>query len=193
MDIRYKNTSIKIIGNVYCPSEDSFLLADAVLSEIRGHEKILEVGCGSGFISAVVMNNTKADIVGIDISPHAVKCTKENGIEAIRGDLLAPIKGQFDIIVFNPPYLPTNEEERDDGWLNAALDGGIDGRKVIYRFVEDAGRCLSPGGKIFMLASSLAGIDEIKSKMASLGFRAEERRHERYMFELLTVICAAKN
>ncbi len=192
MNIRYKNTSLNIIENVYEPSEDSFLLADAALSEIKGSERILEIGCGSGIISAVIKANTKASVTGIDINPYATKCTRENGIEVIRGDLLSCIKGRFDLIIFNPPYLPTKEDERDKGWLNSAFDGGFDGRKVIYRFLEDAGRCLIRGGKILMLVSSLSGIDEIRSRMNSLGYAVEDIRHENYMFEQLTVLSASK-
>ena len=190
--IRYKNTSINIIENVYEPSEDSFLLADAALSEIKGFERILEVGCGSGIISAVIKANTKASIIGIDINPHAAKCTRENRVDVIRGDLLSCIKGRFDLIIFNPPYLPTKDEEIENGWLNYALDGGYDGRKVIYRFLEDAGRCLIESGKILMLVSSLSGIDEIRSRMVSLGYVVEDNLHENYMFEQLTVLSASK-
>jgi len=192
MNIRYKNTSLNIIENVYEPSEDSFLLADAALSEIKGSESILEVGCGSGIISAVIKANTKASVIGIDINPYAAKCTRGNGIEVIRGDLLSCIKGRFDLIIFNPPYLPTREDERDNGWLNVALDGGNDGKTVIYRFLEDAERCLILGGKILMLVSSLSGIDEIISGMNSLGYAVEDIRHENYMFEQLTVFSASK-
>jgi len=86
-------------------------------------------GCGSGIISAVIKNNTQAKITGIDINPHAAKCTKENGVDAIRGDLLSCIRGKFDMIIFNPPYLPTKNDERTGDWINVALDaemmGGI--------------------------------------------------------------------
>ncbi len=192
ISIKYKNTIIKITPLVYEPSEDSFLLADAALSEIKDSERILEVGCGSGIISAVVSSNTKARIIGIDISPHAVKCTKENEVEVIRGDLLSCIKGKFDLIIFNPPYLPTSGEERTKGWINAALDGGYDGRRIIYRFLEHAGNHLVENGRILMVLSSLSGIDEIKSKMESLSYGVENKSQERFMFEHLTVIVARK-
>ena len=192
MRIHYKKASINISEHVYEPSEDSFLLADAALSNIKGSEHILEAGCGTGIISAVIKANTKASVIGIDINPHAVKCTKENGVEAIRGDLLSCIKGRFDLIIFNPPYLPTEDSERQKGWLNAALDGGSDGRQVIFRFLEDAGRCLAEGGKILMLVSSLSGVNEIKSKMVYLGYSVEEERNAKYMYEQLIVLLASK-
>jgi len=192
MNITYRNTAVKTMPLVYEPSEDSFLLADVAMSEIKGTERVLEVGCGSGIVSAVIKANTGAKVIGIDINPYAARCTKENGIEAIRGDLLSCIKGRFDMILFNPPYLPTGEKERTQDWLNAALDGGDDGKRTIYRFLEDAGNCLAWGGKILMLVSSLTGIEDVKSMMKTLGYAVEERRQERFSFEILTVIAAAK-
>jgi len=192
MSVHYKKALINISEHVYEPSEDSFLLADAALSNIKGSEHILEAGCGSGIISAVIKANTKASVTGIDINPHAVKCTKENGVEAIRGDLLSCIKGRFDLIIFNPPYLPTEDRERQKGWLNTALDGGTDGRQVIFRFLKDAGNCLAEGGKILMLISSLSGVDEIKSRIMDLGYSVEEERYAKYMYEQLIVLLASK-
>ncbi|MCZ7363041.1 MAG: methyltransferase, partial [Candidatus Methanoperedens sp.] len=121
MCLIYRNASVKTAQQVYEPAEDSFLLADAALSEVRNSDRVLEVGCGSGIISAVIKANTKASVVGIDINPFAARCSKENGIEVIRGDLLSCITGEFDLIIFNPPYLPTNEMERTKDWINAAL------------------------------------------------------------------------
>ncbi len=190
MKISYKNTIIKLLPQVYEPSEDSFLLAEAALSEVKDQKRILEVGCGSGIIAAVIKANTKAEIVGIDINPHAVKCTKENGIEVIRGDLLSCIKGKFDIIIFNPPYLPTREEERTKDWISVALDGGFDGRKIIYKFLEQTVNCLVENGRILMVLSSLTGINEVKSKMKSMGYYVRDKSIARFMFERLSVIIA---
>ena len=192
MCLEYRNASIKIAQQVYEPAEDSFLLADAALSEVRDRDRVLEVGCGSGIISAVIKANTKASVVGIDINPFAARCSKENGIEVIRGDLLGCIKGKFDIIIFNPPYLPTNEMERTKDWINAALDGGYDGRSIIKRFLNEAGNCLSNNGKILLLISSMTGIDEVRSELISLGFTILEIGHERLDFEQLIVLVATR-
>lgn len=192
MYINYKNTIIKTIPHVYEPSEDSFLLAEAALSGIKNSERILEVGCGSGIISAVIKTNTKAEVVGIDINPYAATCSKENGIEVIRGDLLTCIKGRFDMIIFNPPYLPTGEEERIKGWINVAIDGGYDGRRIIYRFLKDAGHHLVENGRVLMILSSLCGIEQVKSRMKSLNYAVEDCIKDRFMFEQLTAIVATK-
>lgn len=192
MNIFYKNTIIKTNHHVYEPAEDSFLLAEGALDEIKGSERILEVGCGSGIISAVIKKNTNARIAGIDINPYAAACTRDNGVEAIRGDLLNCIRGKFDIIIFNPPYLPTNESERTKDWINIALDGGYDGRQIINRFIKDAVHHLEDNGRILILLSSFTGIEEVKSKMKELGYDIKEKNTERISFEQLLVIVATK-
>ena len=192
MCLIYRNASVKTAQQVYEPAEDSFLLADAALSEVRDRDRVLEVGCGSGIISAVIKANTKASVVGIEINPFAARCSKENGIEVIRGDLLSCIKGEFDLIIFNPPYLPTNEMERTKDWINAALDGGYDGRSIIKRFLNEAGNCLSNNGKILLLISSMTGIGEVRSELISLGFTILEIGHERLDFEQLIVLAATR-
>ncbi len=192
MDIRYKNTVIRTAPSVYEPSEDSFLLAEAALADIKGSERILEVGCGSGIISAVIKANTKAIVAGIDINPHAAACTRRNGVDAIIGDLLSCIKGKFDIIIFNPPYLPTLEGAKKD-WIDVALDGGDDGREIITRFIKDALSHLVENGSILMVVSSLTGVEEVKSKMESFGYVVEEKGSERFMFEQLVVLAGTKN
>ncbi len=192
MSIEYRNAYVKIAQQVYEPAEDSFLLADAALSEVRNSDRVLEVGCGSGIISAVIKANTKASIIGIDINPFAARCSKENGIEVIRGDLLSCINGEFDLIIFNPPYLPTNEMERTKDWINAALDGGYDGRSIIKRFLNEAGNCLSYNGKILLLISSMTGIDEVRSELISLGYSILEIGYERLDFEQLIVLAATR-
>lgn len=192
MIIHYKNTTIKFIPFVYEPSEDSFLLAEAALSIIKDTDNILEVGCGTGMICAVIKNNSKAKVTGIDINPYAAACTRDNGVEAIRGDLLGCIKGKFDFIIFNPPYLPTNEGERTKDWINIALDGGYDGRRIIKRFLEEALPHLVERGRILILVSSFTGIEETKTMMTSMGYEIEEKGKERFDFEELLVIAGTK-
>jgi release factor glutamine methyltransferase len=191
MIIHYKNTAIKYTNSVYEPSEDSFLLAEAALSEIKGSERILEVGCGSGIISAVIKANTTAKIAAIDINPYAAACTKENGVDAILGNLLSCVKGKYDIIIFNPPYLPREDGVKKD-WIDVALTGGHDGREIIFRFLEDALAHLAENGRVLIVVSSLTGIEEVKSKMRSLNYAVKEIAEERYMFEKLTVIAGTK-
>ena len=59
-----------------------------------------------------------------------------NGVQVVRTDLYNGICSEFDLIIFNPPYLPTPEEERLKSWLNRAFDGGPTGRDEIARFLK---------------------------------------------------------
>ena len=209
---------------VYEPAEDSFLLADVALKELgksgeaeklrksgefkenEGAEKfrewgkfkpekrVLEVGAGSGFVSAVLRaNNPAVRVLATEINPHAARCAKENGVEVIRTDMFKGLKsggtdGLFDLILFNPPYLPTSEEERVSGWLNYAFDGGISGRETLDRFLDEVKKYLRPGGKVLLLISSITGVEEVEKKMEGLGFKVEIVGRKKVSFEELLVV-----
>lgn len=196
VEIQYKNTRVKLGTSdlVYEPAEDSFLLADAVVEEAEPGMRILEVGAGSGFVSTVLRANVKGiRVFATEINPHAARCAKENGVEVIRTDLFKGIKPGnrgvfFDLILFNPPYLPTSEEEKVPGWLNYAFDGGTSGRETIDRFFDEVRDYLKPGGKILVLISSITGLEAVKGKMTKIGFEVDVVRRKKVSFEELMVV-----
>ena len=74
--------------------------------------------------------------------------------------------GLFDLIVFNPPYLPTQPEERIDDWLEYALDGGVDGRAVITRFAPSpASACAHPRPSPLLAAQTSAHLPRSPKSM----------------------------
>ncbi len=196
VEIEYKNTRIKLGDSdlVYEPAEDSFLLADAALEEAEPGMRILEIGAGSGFVSAVLRTNIKGiRAFATEINPHAARCAKANGVEVIRTDLFKGIKSgnreaSFDLILFNPPYLPTSEEEKVPGWLNYAFDGGASGRETLDRFLDEAREYLRPGGKILILISSITGLEAVEKKMMKIGFEAGVLLRKKISFEELMVV-----
>ncbi|NYT17082.1 MAG: methyltransferase [Methanomicrobiales archaeon] len=159
-------------SQVYPVEEDTLLLLRAAQAECRPGDRVLEIGCGSGHISGELSRTT--EVLATDINPHAVRAARKLGIEVVRADLFDGICGPFDLVIFNPPYLPTALDERIDDWLEYALDGGPDGRLLIARFIEGVGSMLSPGGRFLLLVSSLTGIGEVRDLMEKAGFRAEE-------------------
>ncbi len=173
-------------AQVYQPEADTFLLLRAALSEVRPTDQVLEIGTGSGTIAAGLPE--PARIITTDINPHAAACAREKGLEVIRTDLFAGICGSFDLILFNPPYLPTLPEERIDDWLEYALDGGITGREAIRRFAEGAGRLLAPGGRILLLISSLTGLAEVSAIFETHGYRVSAVAEEPIEDEILYVL-----
>ncbi len=176
---------IKVFPGVYEPSDDSYMLIETI--DVKGDERVLDMGCGSGIV-ALHLAKSGCDVVAVDINDKAVENTmfnaKSNGlkIKCMKSDLFENVDGKFDIITFNPPYLPTEGEDR-------AWDGGKGGRKVIDRFLRDAWRYLTEGGKIYMVMSSLTDVDEIMECYKEIySFKIMKQKHiffeTIYVFEI---------
>jgi len=185
--ITYHNKTIRLIDHVYEPAEDSFLMVDALQSHMSNGDRILEVGCGSGIVSMFAVDHASL-VIATDLNPYAVKCTRLNGITALVSDLFFGIRSTFDLIVFNPPYLPTSEGDYLGGWDDLMLDGGPDGRRVIKRFLAGIGEHLAPGGCILLLISSLTGIKEVCDMMRYEGLYVEQVAESKCFFEQLIVL-----
>lgn len=183
--------------NVYVPAEDSYLLAENLL--IKKGQTVLEIGTGSGIVamyaSRLTDRITVTDI-NFDACELARKNFEANGIENIEilfGNLFEVVKNRkFDVILFNTPYLPTEDDEVIDDTINYAFDGGLNGRKVIDMFLNEVGNHLNDGGIVQMIQSSLSGNEETLTKLDELGFIAEIAASEHFFFEDITLINAYK-
>jgi len=176
-------------SQVYPVREDTLLLLEAALAEADPSDRVLELGTGSGYIARHLAGKV-ALIVATDVNPHACRAAAAPGLGVARADLTAGIRGQFDLVLFNAPYLPTEPGERLDDWLERALDGGETGREVIARLLPDLPRVLAPGGRFLLVISGLTGIPEVLSLLGNAGFRAEIAREERVEGERLAVVRA---
>jgi release factor glutamine methyltransferase len=174
---------------VYPPAEDTYLLLRAALAECRPEDLVLEIGCGSGILAQEVSLKVRR-FIATDINPHALLATMARGgsVDLALADLFRGVKGRFDLILFNPPYLPTQPEERVGKWIDRALDGGESGRETVDRFLKELKEHLRPGGRALLLISSLTGPDEVKETASSLGLASEETACERCFFEQLHVL-----
>jgi release factor glutamine methyltransferase len=173
---------------VYEEAEDTCLLLRAAVEEVRPDDFVLELGCGRGVISKTIAPLAQR-VIATDINPIAVDLLRREGIETVRADLFSGISWRFDLVLFNPPYLPTGEEEVLEGWLNSAFDGGATGRETINRFLEALGDHLEAGGgRALLLISSLCGASEVMEKARREGLTAEVVARERYFFEELLVL-----
>ena len=105
----------------------------------------------------------------------------------------SPVKNRkFDVILFNTPYLPTEEDEVLDDTINYAFDGGLNGRKVIDLFLNEVGNHLNDNGIVQIIQSSLSGNEETLEKLDQLGFVSEIAAKEHFFFEDITLINAYK-
>ena len=183
--------------NVYEPAEDSYMLAENLL--VEDGMRVLEIGTGSGIVAmyaSKVTNSITVTDINFDACELARQNFKANGIDNIEilfGNLFEPVKNRkFDIILFNTPYLPTENDEVIEDNLNYAFDGGLNGRKVIDLFLNEVKNHLNEGGIVQMIQSSLSGNDETLDKLDKEGFIAEIAKQEHFFFEDITLINAYK-
>ncbi|MBQ6350987.1 MAG: methyltransferase [Methanobrevibacter sp.] len=184
-------------NNVYVPAEDSYLLADNLL--IKEGQSVLEIGTGSGIV-AMYASKLTDEITVTDINFDACRLAeknfRENGIENIEilfGNMFEPVKNRkFDVILFNTPYLPTEDGEVLEDTINYAFDGGLNGRKVIDVFLNEVGNHLNEGGIVQLIQSSLSGNEETLDMLDKSGFIAEIAASEHFFFEDITLINAYK-
>ncbi|KAA0004789.1 MAG: methyltransferase [Thermoplasmata archaeon] len=172
---------ITIFDSVYEPAEDSYLLIEAIdLKDLKNCKKALDMGCGTGIIALHLAKY--CPVVAADVNEMAVKNTmhnaKLNGIEleVRKSDLFSSINEKFDIITFNPPYLPTEGED-------IAWNGGKGGIDVMNKFFEDAWKYLNRDGKIYFIASSLSNIEELIERHGRYEFK--KLKEKAYFFEKL--------
>ncbi len=174
---------------VYPPREDTFLLLDTI--SVGPGERVLEMGCGTGIISLHCAKKG-AEVIGADVNPHAVSCAQENalrnGIDAefVHSDLFLDVEGSFDVMVFNPPYLATEER----GELEASWAGGETGTKVLERFLIDAPSHLRKGGRLYVLLSSMmqgAALNSVLSQYRRERVASKKLFYEELWVETLTL------
>ncbi len=137
---------------IYDPAEDSYLIQKELNKFIKPNMKVLDMGTGSGIL-AISAKDMRAEVLAVDINPESVEHVESKGINAIVSDLFSEVNDKFDLIIFNPPYLPNEEMEPKESKLSTT--GGMKGNEIIERFLKNAKHYLLKNGKILLLFSSL--------------------------------------
>lgn len=175
--------------DVYQPAEDSRLLLEAARPALDAGDCVLDLGTGSGYVGAGLAEDPGATVVAADVNPEACRAAADVGLPAVRADLVAPFRAEtFDAVCFNPPYLPLDPDASRDDWMERALSGGETGRAVIEPFIDAVGRVLAPAGAVYLLASSLTGLEAVRERAETNGFAVETVASEKHPFERLVVL-----
>lgn len=175
----------KVNSNVLIPRQDTETLVEQVLKIVKPGMKVLDLCTGSGCVLISVLKNApELTGMGSDISKAALLVAKENAklhevdAEWVRSDLFDNITETFDVIMANPPYIPTGEilslmpEVRDFEPENA-LDGGADGLDFYRKIAGQVKDYLNPGGYVYMEIGYDQG-EAVSELMRNAGFTEVE-------------------
>ncbi len=186
--------TIYVHPKVYAPSDDTYLLIDSL--ELSGGEIFLDLGSGTGIVGIYAAKRGAKEVFQIDINPYAAILSKCNShinfvdkvTHVVVGDLLTPLRGhvEFDIIAFNPPYLPV----QDKGLLEKSWSGGASGREVIDKFLDSFHEYLKYDGEIYVVGSSLSNYDLTLKALERKRYRWKIVSKKRFFFEEIVVIKA---
>lgn len=189
---------------VYEPSDDTFLLIDALAAERtllveRKPSVCVEIGCGSGaVITHLASLLPESAMFASDVNRWALRATAATSsanaqrVSTVQADLLSAFRpGSIDVLVFNPPYVPTSDEELAEAErmvdISAAWAGGDRGRRVLDRLLPTLGAALAPRGIFYLLGVVENDPDEIAALLrAQHGFGcrliAERRAQNERLF-----------
>ena len=174
------------IDGVYPPQQDSQLLIDSLArTGLARGKSVLDLCTGSGVVAIAASEMGASSVSAFDICPRAVSCSRRNAVHA-NADVFvregswssALDYAPFDLIVSNPPYVPTPPA----GSTNVvpltagpalAWDAGVDGRMVLDPLCESAAGMLDVGGSLLVVHSALSGVDKSLKMLQSTGLTAK--------------------
>jgi release factor glutamine methyltransferase len=177
---------------VYEPQEDSFLVEKHVQKYALG--KVLDMGTGSGILAiAAAKNKNVREVVAVDVDGEVIQEFPQNKkINVLKSDLFENVKGMFDFIMFNPPYLPQDYINKEK-IIDPALYGGDKGYEIVVKFLNQVSNYLTTGGKILLLFSSLTNKKVVDETIIKNLYTFKEIDHLKISFETLYVYLIEKN
>ncbi len=168
----------------YKPREDSFLLAEQVKKYAKGF--CLDIGTGSGILALAAAKKAKK-VIATDIDKKAIELCKKNvknkKIQFIQSDLFEKVKGRFDTIIFNPPYLPAIKEEQKQ--LALKISGGKHGYELLERFFSQLNNSLKENGIALIVFSSLTNKDKVDETIKNYLFESKQLSQKNLFAETL--------
>ncbi len=170
------------IPGVFRPWDDSALLAQTLSAEeLKPGAAVLDMCTGSGVLAIVAALLGAGTVTAVDVSQRALFCTQVNAllhrvrIHTRRGDLFAALGDGtlFDVIVSNPPWLPSDKETLPEGGISRAWAAGRNGRELIDRVCTAAPAHLRPGGFLLLVQGSFCDVPATLESLTAQGMKVE--------------------
>lgn len=171
-------------AGVYAPQEDSRLLIDTLeRAGLAERRRVLDLCTGSGVVAIAAAELGASSVTAFDICPRAVRCSRDNArsagveVQVWRGPWTRALRlAPFEVIVSNPPYVPTPHDAgpvRSAGGPERSWNGGTDGRLILDPLCASAARLLCRGGSMLLVQSALAGVRRSLETLQASGLDAE--------------------
>lgn len=153
--------NFQIDKNVLIPRQETELVCEQALKHITNKSKVLDLCCGSGVLGVTVDLEKGAKVTLADVSKEALAVAKFNAkklkarVKVVKTDMFANVKGKFDVIVCNPPYIESDAITTLDASVrdyepHLALDGGKDGLDFYRILANQASEHLKPNGTLVL-------------------------------------------
>jgi release factor glutamine methyltransferase len=172
---------IVVLPGVLRPPMDCRLLASTIAEHgLARRAAALDVFTGSGALALFAAAAGARETVAVDISRVAVLNARLNAalnrlrVQVLRGDMFEPVGGRrFDLIVANPPYVPSPSDRLPSRGPARAWEAGADGRAFLGRLCDEAAEHLNPGGSVAIVQSSICGEVETIERLERSGLAAQ--------------------
>jgi release factor glutamine methyltransferase len=165
---------------VFKPHSDSLMLAAQLRQErLPAGADVLDLCSGGGVLAITAAQCGAGSVTAVDVSRRAVLAIRLNArcngvrVNAVQGDLFSAVPGQqFDLIVSNPPYVPSETDELPVRGASRAWEGGLDGRVFIDRICSEAAAYLRPEGALLLVHSSICSEQATVAALSEQGLKA---------------------
>ena len=168
------------LPGVFYPISDSWMLAAALRREIMAGAAVLDLCTGSGMLAVLAALLGAGEVVAVDVSRRALISARLNAalngarVQPVRSDLFGALPGRrFDVIVSNPPHVPSPERQLPDRGLKRAWEAGPDGRVFLDRICAEAAAHLNPAGTLLLVHSAICDPDQTLARLGATGLEAE--------------------
>lgn len=170
----YLGLTLVVPPHVQVIEPTSDVLGGVVVDEVRPGERVLDMGTGSG-VNAILAARAGADVVAVDVNPHAVEAARANAqrngvadrVIVRRSDLFAEVEGRFDLVVFDPPF----RWMRPRDWAEASITD--EDYRALTGFFATVREHLVEGGRVLVFFGTTADVGYLEQLVERNGLRSE--------------------